>query len=504
MNLSNRSHFIGVVLVALALAALRLLYIHLGPLELSPDEAQYWTWSHALDWSYYSKPPLISWLIAGGTTLVGHTELGVRWPATLLHGVISLLGFALLWRWRGALAAWLGFALLQLTPLFAVGGVLMTTDVPSITGWLLALYLLIRVDWEQPSAKAHWPLWLGVGVAVGVAGLAKYSVAVFYPLLFLFLVLGPKRQKWLAMPQPYVAGVVSLLCQLPVLYWNSQNGWVAFKHVAGQASGGEGSVPLLESLGLFFGGQLMVVGPILLILLFVFWLSSRRNFETPDHTAALLWWFSAPIFIAFLWLAIGGSKVQANWPVLGMLAGMLGTIGWVTQRTWGKWIVLAALVLNLPLTIGIHNTELVRTLGIKLPPKNDPLKPLLGWNGLGSAVGALSERVGGDVVYLTPRYQTTAALSFYIPGQPQVLYLNPGSKRQNHYDYVDWPELNNRSIVMFITEGQGVPANVINGFRTCQPFNRVASTVWERVYKQAELYLCTGYRGIERTKADTY
>src|SRR5262245_31657226 len=37
----------------------------LCPLELAPDEAHYWDWSRHLDWSYYSKGPLVAWLIRG-------------------------------------------------------------------------------------------------------------------------------------------------------------------------------------------------------------------------------------------------------------------------------------------------------------------------------------------------------------------------------------------------------------------------------------------------------
>jgi len=33
------------------------------PLDLAPDEAHYWHWSQRLDWSYYSKGPLVALLI---------------------------------------------------------------------------------------------------------------------------------------------------------------------------------------------------------------------------------------------------------------------------------------------------------------------------------------------------------------------------------------------------------------------------------------------------------
>ena len=32
--------------------------------DLHYDEAQYWEWAQQLDWSYYSKGPLVAWSIA--------------------------------------------------------------------------------------------------------------------------------------------------------------------------------------------------------------------------------------------------------------------------------------------------------------------------------------------------------------------------------------------------------------------------------------------------------
>src|SRR5215218_5958491 len=73
------------------------------PLDLAPDEAHYWHWSRHLDWSYYSKGPLVAWLIRGScelfgglsVRLVGSEMLAVRLPAVasqaaLLAGLYGL------------------------------------------------------------------------------------------------------------------------------------------------------------------------------------------------------------------------------------------------------------------------------------------------------------------------------------------------------------------------------------------------------------------------------
>jgi len=54
----------------------RILYVLLYPVDLSPEEAQYWDWSRRLDLSYYSKPPMVAYLNALSTAVLGNTELG--------------------------------------------------------------------------------------------------------------------------------------------------------------------------------------------------------------------------------------------------------------------------------------------------------------------------------------------------------------------------------------------------------------------------------------------
>src|SRR5688572_6955215 len=63
--------------------------------ELVEDESYYRLWSKNLDWSYYSKGPLIAWTIATGTTIVGDTVLGIRWISVVLAAVTGWMIFRL-------------------------------------------------------------------------------------------------------------------------------------------------------------------------------------------------------------------------------------------------------------------------------------------------------------------------------------------------------------------------------------------------------------------------
>src|SRR5215210_5539626 len=70
-----RARWAAVLLILAATAARAIYLLILCPYDLSPDEAHYWDWSRHLDWSYYSKGPLVAWIIHGACDLFGGLSL---------------------------------------------------------------------------------------------------------------------------------------------------------------------------------------------------------------------------------------------------------------------------------------------------------------------------------------------------------------------------------------------------------------------------------------------
>src|SRR5437868_9195461 len=81
------------VLIAAGLALARLVAIFTTPLQLYPDEAQYWLWSRTLDFGYYSKPPVIAWAIWATTAIGGDAEPWVRLSADLFQAGATFVVF---------------------------------------------------------------------------------------------------------------------------------------------------------------------------------------------------------------------------------------------------------------------------------------------------------------------------------------------------------------------------------------------------------------------------
>src|SRR5262249_15081817 len=237
------------------LTVLRLAFLIWGGLDLSPDEAHYWEWSRRLDLSYYSKGPLIAYLIAGLTLMFGTSTLAIRLGAVGL----SLLGAWALYRLGrdlygrpepGALAV-VG---LQLTPLGWAGSLITTIDPPFIVLWTLRLWAAHRA-----LTRGGAGAWVLVGLAIGVGSLAKYAMLFVLPGLLLYLWLAPERRSSLRASSLLLAGLAALGALTPVLVWNARVGWVTARHVARQGRG-SGFPPL--SLAGFIGFQLLVLTPL--------------------------------------------------------------------------------------------------------------------------------------------------------------------------------------------------------------------------------------------------
>ena len=69
---------IGIALLMITL--LRSAAVITTPLELGVDEAQYWLWSQTPDFGYFTKPPLIAWIIGLAHWIFGHHTWAVRLP----------------------------------------------------------------------------------------------------------------------------------------------------------------------------------------------------------------------------------------------------------------------------------------------------------------------------------------------------------------------------------------------------------------------------------------
>jgi len=142
--------FAIVLAVVATVTLLRTIALVLTPLNLGPDEGQYWSWSLRPDFGYYSKPPMIAWIIGASTYACGVAEACVRITAPFLHAASSLFVYmAAKGFYDRRTAVWSALAYL-LMPGTSFSSLLITTDVPLICFWSLGLWALAELR-KQPS-----------------------------------------------------------------------------------------------------------------------------------------------------------------------------------------------------------------------------------------------------------------------------------------------------------------------------------------------------------------
>ena len=223
-----------------AILAGRLLWLaFVSPLTLSEDEAHYWLWSQHPGWSYYSKGPGVAWLIAASTAVFGDTQFAVRAPAAVATAV-GTIGAAAMARWAGAdrVTAFAAALLYACVPALALAGVLMTIDAPYAACWMWAAAFAARAI-RSGSRGA----WLGLGTAVAIGFLFKYTILLILPGVLLALWATRRERAALRVGTIAASGAVASLGLLPVVLWNADHDWATVRHLLGHlhAPGGDTS-----------------------------------------------------------------------------------------------------------------------------------------------------------------------------------------------------------------------------------------------------------------------
>jgi 4-amino-4-deoxy-L-arabinose transferase-like glycosyltransferase len=388
-----------------AITLLRLIWLAVQPADLYPDEAQYWFWAKHLAWGYYSKPPLLAWLIALTTGLFGDGEFAVRLSGPLLHAGTAVFVYAIGARlYERRIGFWSALAYASL-PGASVSAFVISTDAPLVLCWAAALYVFIRA---REEGGPGW--WLAVGAAAGLGLLAKYAMAYWLlsALGFTFLVPAERRH----LPALIGAAAIALLLYSPNFWWNWEHGFVSYLHTKDNA---ELAGPLFhpDAFLEFFFSQFAVFGPLFFAALL--WLSPRPR-VLAEPKARLLAVFALPTLLMMLAVSLL-SRAHANWAAPAYVSATVLVVAWLIQRGW-RVVVVVSVVLHLAVaTLVFGGYGALAALGVELPARYDVLRPLRGWRLLGAEVGGALEAHPGLKLLADDR-ETLAALVYYVRPHP--------------------------------------------------------------------------------------
>ncbi|MGD0276966.1 MAG: glycosyltransferase family 39 protein, partial [Syntrophales bacterium] len=412
----------------LALYLLRLFLIWKIPLV--PDEAYYWYWSVHPDWSYFDHPPMIAYLMALSTRMGGYKEVFVRLSGYIstMVTLVFIFGTArILFNNTVKDQAWETIFLLNITLLFSAGCIIQTPDTPMLLFWSMATFAGARIVAEKSTAS-----WYLLGVALGLGLLSKYTMILFVPCFYGFILFSHHNRFWLLKKPPYLALVIALLLFSPVIYWNWNHEWISFAYQLKQGFSAHDK-SIFNKLAEYLGGQAGVITPLLFMAFIFYSIRSLRAVAPADRHAYLyLGFLSWPILLFFAASSMKGKVSEANWPAPAYIAGFI--LMWhvyanhfrqnkIHRRFMQSGIVLAAV-----LTLMVH-IHLVNPF-IPLPVSLDTTRQFHGWPALGNKIGTvIYEHPSRKGYFLLSDKGTTVAEAVFYTGNQYIGFDYTSPKR---------------------------------------------------------------------------
>src|SRR5215471_13227819 len=248
--------FRALALILSVLTIVRLIGLRLSTVDLFIDESQYWSWSRELALGYFSKPPLLPWMVAAAEHLCGSSEACIRAPIPLMNLATSFLAYAI---GRSLYDARTGFWAAMLTA-FGTGSVfsarIVSTDVPLVLLWGGALFAYVRL---LDKADRRWAVLLGIALGTGL--LAKYAMIYFVLGLVLAAVVEKQARALLGRPELWLALGIAAIAVSPNILWNAANDFLTLRHAGGAVIGEPIEPSVMRPIG-FLAAQFAVFGPV--------------------------------------------------------------------------------------------------------------------------------------------------------------------------------------------------------------------------------------------------
>src|SRR5439155_11221153 len=262
---------------------------------------------------YFSKPPLIAWIIRA-TTLFGDREWAIRLASPILHAGTALLLFSIGRRVIDTRTGfWSGFAYATL-PGVSYSSALISTDVPLLFCWSLALYAFLTALEDR-----RWRWSILCGLAIGLGLLAKYAMIYFLLGAAVATVFVPGARNLMVSARGLAIPILGLAILSPNLIWNAAHGFPTFSHMEANANWGHARYSVISAVE-FVLGQFGVFGPIMMASFVVAIWRLQRRAERDDGRVVLAA-FCLPI-LALVIIQSFISDANANWAAVAYVGAI--------------------------------------------------------------------------------------------------------------------------------------------------------------------------------------
>jgi len=486
----------------------RLVYLACDPFDLVHDEAYYWDWSRQLDYGYFSKPPMIAWIIWCSTTLFGDNEFAVRLPAVFFGTGSLLFLFWLARRLYDAQTAFWATLLAVLTPGNAAMSLVMTIDSPFLFFWAAASYCFWRL--LQPEDRNLKWLVLTM-VVIGLGLLTKQTMLALFVFGGIFVLLSPDDRIQAIRPRLYLCTLGALLFLTPVIVWNYQHGWVTLEHTSEHFSTEQVSIGrrMVESLE-FIGGQLGVITPVTFFLMAVVGVLGLSQFHRLGRKERYLL-CCGPLPLVFVLLLSLKQHLELNWPAPFFGTGLILVAAWALGKFSLSWSPFTPRVGRLYHAAIVGGVFVAATYLMPFAlqwsgmsgSKLDVVVRMRGWQELGQLVSETLDdhKAQQPIMIVAEKRSTASELAFYLPSQPQVHVWSGHDLILSQYDLWGGPsDRVSHDIVLVTGSSDPVPPALANAFTKVTRLEQVEVEVGSKRKHSVTLWRGEGFRGWEVAK----
>ena len=331
-----------------------------GVIELSNDEVYYWTYALKLDWNYFDHPPMVGWLIRLTTVnLLWVNEIFMRLGAIIGCAVTSIVIFNIGKLIDGEKTGWYA-AIIYNTSIYTsiITGLLILPDAPQMLFWVYALYIMCQLVIQT---KTNPNKLLLLGLIIGLAILCKIHALYLWVGFGIFVLL--TRKQWLRYWQLYAAIGITIICIIPIIYWNMLYDFITYRFHS------ERVAHTTIQWGMFgreIIGEIAYQNPIIFILVIsalVYFLKKKIYFASKDIFIWIIC-MSIPMILLFWGISVFNPTLP-HWtgpayiPLFFLVAKRLGI---KTNKIYPVTLKIATGVLGIALLVSI--------LLIKLAPFN--------------------------------------------------------------------------------------------------------------------------------------
>ncbi|HLY56006.1 MAG TPA: glycosyltransferase family 39 protein [Stellaceae bacterium] len=476
--------FMRIALVAIFMVTfVRLAWLAGNPIDLYPDEAQYWIWAQHPDWGYFSKPPMVAWMIWATTNLFGDGLLAVKAGAPVAYAVTSVIVFFLAKRlYDTRVAAWSAIAFVTL-PAVSLSAMVISTDVPLLLFWALATYAFVRA--REPEGERWWGL---VGIAIGLGLLSKYAMGFWIGSALLYLAVFADERPHLRRFLPALA--LGLAIYSPNFIWNWMHGFASYRHTGDNADVHSFALHPL-AFAEFAGSQAAVFGPIFLAALLLIVAGGRRALA--DRRSALLLCFAVPSLCVMLIVA-ALSRAQPNWSAPTYVTATVLVVAWLSQ-IGREVLVQVSVLLHVALVVGAASlAPLAQKIGITLPGRYDLLHRVHGWQRLGRGLDEVRIRQGLPQL-LGDEREFMAAMIYYMEPHPFDMQMwNPGGGVRNGFEMTQSLPDRPGGDFLWLTQRRET-GEVLSRFESHEQVAHITVPIGGGLTREAWVYGLHGFKG---------